>query len=40
MWVGYNSNPSLRPDLKTDFALSNNDILFVVSNGPVDITLG
>ena len=39
-WVRYVSDPSVPASLKTDFALSNGDVLFVVSEGPVDITLG
>ena len=39
-WVRYGSDPSLPASLKTDFALTNGDVLFVVSDGPVDITLG
>ena len=39
MWVGYTSSPSAPAATKTDFALSDGDVLYVVSNGPVDITL-
>ena len=39
-WFRYVSDPSVPASLKTDFALSNGDVLFVVSEGPVDITLG
>ena len=40
MWVGYVSSPNAPGATKTDFALANGDILWVVSTGPVDITLG
>ena len=39
MWIGYTSNPNAPSATKTDFALSDGDTLFVVSTGPVDITL-
>ena len=40
MWVGYNSNPAAPAGTKTSFILSNNDIIYVVSNGPVSLSLG
>ncbi len=40
MWVGYNSNPAAPAGTKTNFILSNNDIIYVVSNGPVSLSLG
>ena len=40
MWVGYNSNPAAPAGTKTNFTLSNNDIIYVVSNGPVSLSLG
>ena len=40
MWVGYNSNPAAPAGTKTSFTLSNNDIIYVVSNGPVTLSLG
>ena len=39
-WVSYVSDPAVPASLKTDFALSDGDVLFVVSDGAVDITLG
>ena len=39
VWVGYASSPNAPGATKTDFALSNGDTLWVVSTGPVDITL-
>ena len=39
-WAGYVSDPAAPASLKTDFPLSDGDILFVVSDGRVDITLG
>ena len=39
MWIGYTSNPNAPSATKTDFALSDGDFLYVVANGPVNITL-
>ena len=39
MWVGYTSSPSAPAATKTNFAVSDGDVLYVVSNGPVDVTL-
>ena len=35
MWIGYTSNPNAPGATKTDFAVSDGDTLFVVSNGAV-----
>ncbi len=40
MWVAYVSDPAAPASTKTDFALADGDVLFVVSNGAVTITLG
>ncbi|MCY3920098.1 MAG: hypothetical protein OXG38_09875 [Chloroflexi bacterium] len=39
MWVGYTSSPSAPAATKTVFGLSDGDVLYVVSNGPVDVEL-
>ena len=39
VWVGYASSPNAPGATKTDFALSDGDTLWVVTTGPVDITL-
>ena len=39
-WLSYVSDPAAPPSLKADFSLSNGDTLFVVSTGPVILTLG
>ena len=39
-WVGYISDPSAPRGLKADFSLATGDTLYVISDGPVEITLG
>ncbi|MDE2751777.1 MAG: hypothetical protein OXI83_04300 [Gemmatimonadota bacterium] len=39
MWVGYNANPAAPAVTKSAFVLSNNDTLYVVANGEVQLSL-
>ena len=39
MWVGYVSAPNAPAATKTNYSLQDGDTLFVVANGPVDLTL-
>ena len=39
MWIGYTSNPNAPSATKTDYALSDGDFLYVITTGPVNITL-
>ena len=39
-WIGYISDPSAPRGLKADFSLATGDTLYVISDGPVEITLG
>ena len=39
-WLSYVSDPAMPSLLKADFSLSNGDTIFVVSTGPVILTLG
>ena len=39
MWIGYTSNPNAPSATKTDFTVSDGDLLYVVTTGAVNITL-